>query len=196
MRRRRLLVPLLLALSGLGWAAAHALAHRAVTADTMSGTAGVRAYLHYLPTSLALCLALALPLAAGAAVGHRWRARSGRSLWLFGVVPVLGYVGHALVEPLARGSSTLAGLPAGAGRLAPVLLVGLLLQIPLALAVIAAARGILRVAEGVALALLGPRRPTGCRARDRRTGGRPLRLPGFRLDLGRSQRAPPSALLV
>ena len=38
MRRRRLFVPLLLALSGLGWAAAHALAHRSV----MPGEAKLR----------------------------------------------------------------------------------------------------------------------------------------------------------
>ena len=61
-------------------------------------------YLSYLPTSFALCFALALPLAAGALAGRRWNGGSARSLWLFGLVPVLGFVGHSFAEPLFGGS--------------------------------------------------------------------------------------------
>ena len=54
-------------------------------------------YLSYLTTSVALCLALALPLAAGMLMGRRWNSSSARSLWLFGLVPVIGFVGHTAV---------------------------------------------------------------------------------------------------
>ncbi|MGH3060972.1 MAG: hypothetical protein ACRDNA_06105, partial [Gaiellaceae bacterium] len=138
MRRRRLIVPLLLALSGLGWAAAHAVAHQSV----MPGEAKLResafqGYVSYLPTSLALCLALALALAAAAAVGLRWQRASGRSLWMFGVVPVLGFAGHALAEPLTAGSASLASTLSRGVMLAPVVLVGLLVQVPFALVAVA-----------------------------------------------------------
>ena len=34
----------------------------------------------------------------------RWRGASLQSLWLFGLVPVLGFVGHAVAEPLIAGT--------------------------------------------------------------------------------------------
>ena len=84
--RRRLVVSVLFALSGLGWAAACAVAHRAVMSDPDAPSMADQ-YLGYLATSLALCFALALPLAAGALIGKRWRGASLQSLWLFGLVP-------------------------------------------------------------------------------------------------------------
>jgi hypothetical protein len=192
-RRRRLFVPLLLALSGLGWAAAHALAHRSV----MPGEAKLResafqGYLGYLPTSLALCLALALALAAGAAVGLRWRPASGRSLWMFAVVPVLGFVGHALAEPLTAGSASLASTLSGGAMLAPVVLVGLLLQVPFALVAVAFASGILRLAESIARALAAPAASLGGLEPERYEPVPAVRIPAFRLDRAHGQRAPPS----
>ena len=103
-RPRRLLAPVLLALSGLGWAAAHAFAHQAVMPPPTDGETAMHGYLSYLTTSFALCFALALPLAAGALAGRRWNGGSARSLWLFGLVPVLGFVGHSFAEPLFGGS--------------------------------------------------------------------------------------------
>lgn len=186
-------MPLLLALSGLGWAAAHALAHRIASPDAVvPGTPGMHGYLGYLPVSLALCLALALPLAAGAISGLRWRAVSARSLWLFGAVPVLGYVGHALLEPLVVGSATLAGTSAAAVHLTPVALVGLLVQIPFALAAVALGRHILALAETVARWLLRPRAALGGRMAERHRLVRAERMPAFRLERAHGQRAPPS----
>ena len=197
MRRHRLFVPLLLALSGLGWAAAHALAHRSV----MPGEAKLResafqGYLSYLPTSLALCLALALALAAGAAVGLRWRPASSRSLWMFAVVPVLGFAGHALAEPLTAGSASLASTLSRGVLLAPVVLIGLLVQIPFALVAVAFASGILRLAECVARALTAPAASLGGREPERYEPPRAVRAQAFRLDRAHGQRAPPSLHLA
>lgn len=192
MGRRRIVVPVLLGLSGLGWAAAHAIAHRLVMPEPGMPPGGFQSYLGYLPTSLALCLALAFPLAAGAALGKRWRGTSGRALWLFGLVPVLGFAGHALGEPLLSGS----GSPAQAAHLAPVILVGLLFQVPFALAAVGVARGILRVARSLASTLVG--QAATSRRREPTSYPRPRaeRRPSFRLDLARSPRAPPSPQLA
>ena len=197
MRRRRLLVPLLLALSGLGWAAAHALAHRVVNPDEIVPRApGMHGYLSYLPVSLALCLALALPLAAGVICGLRWRAASLRSLWLFGIVPVLGYLGHALLEPLVAGSATLSGTSSAAMHLTPVALVGLLIQIPFALAAVALGRHVLMLAESLARWLAGPRVVVGGRMTARHVPAGADRATAFRLDRAHGQRAPPSPHLA
>jgi hypothetical protein len=186
-RRRRLLVPVLLALSGLGWAAAHALAHRAVMPEGSMPATGVDRYLSYLTTSLALCLALALPLAAGAALGKRWRSTSARSLWLFGLVPILGFAGHELAEPLLGGASG----PSNASALAPIVLVGLAIQVPFALLAMGLACRILWLAESLARALVRPSRAHDPRALERFPRPHASRAPRFRIDLARSQRGPP-----
>jgi hypothetical protein len=191
MGRRRIVVPVLLGLSGLGWAAAHAVAHRLETPGPGMAPVGVESYLGYVPTSLALCLALALPLAAGAAVGRR-HLTTGRLLWLFGVVPVLGFAGHALVEPVANGSVTLAT----AAPLAPVVLVGMLVQIPFALAALGVARGVLCLAEGLARSLARQAGPLPRREPERHVRPRSERIRAFRLEVARSPRAPPSPLLA
>jgi hypothetical protein len=141
-------VPVLLALSGLGWAAAHAVAHRSAMPEPGAPPSGLEDYLGYMTTSTALCLALALPLAAGAAAGRRWRGASLRSLWLFGLVPLLGFVGHSVVEPALSGRDA----PALAA-VAPVVLIGLLIQISFALSAVALASRALSLVEGMAHAL-------------------------------------------
>lgn len=187
---------LLLALSGLGWAAAHALAHRLVSPAAVPGMPSVEGYLGYLPVSLALCMALALPLAAGVVCGARWKGASVRSLWLFGVVPVLGFLGHTFVEPFGAGSTTVHATSAAGLHLAPVALVGLLVQIPFALVAVALGRRLFTFAEIVARWLVGPRaalrRPAAGR---QRAAGSGHRSP-FRLELSRAQRAPPSPVLA
>jgi hypothetical protein len=190
---RRVVVPLALALAGLGWAAAHSLAHRAVMpGGAGADAAGIHAYLSYLPTSLALCFALALPLAAGAALGRRARRMSARSLWLFGAVPVLGFAGHALAEPLLVDSSSLSQLGASASALAPVLLVGLLAQLPFALGALGLARGALRFAESLARSLTRPSRVSHRLAAGRHAPLAGDRAPVFGLDRAHAQRAPPA----
>jgi hypothetical protein len=195
-RRRRLIVPLLLALSGLGWAAAHAVAHQTVMPGEKLRESVLHGYPSYLPTSLALCLALALALAAAAAVGLRWRPGSGRSLWMFGVVPVLGFAGHALAEPLVSGSATAVPTFSRSAMLAPVVLVGLLVQLPFALVAVALASGILRVAEGIARTLAASTESSGAREPQRHGLPRAARVPAFRLDRAHGQRAPPSLHLA
>jgi hypothetical protein len=189
MWRRRIVVPLALALGGLGWALAHAVAHHAVTGMASPQAVAPQGYLAYAPTSLVLCLALALPLAAGAALGRRGRRASLRFLWLFGLVPVLGFAGHAFAEPLVVGGSP-AAQGAAAAALAPVLLVGLLIQVPFALAALGLARGIVLLAEAVARAAHRPRTAVR-RAAERHALARGGRIPAFRLDRAHGQRAPP-----
>jgi hypothetical protein len=153
---------------------------------SMSAT-GLDDYLSYLTTSLSLCLALALPLAAGAMLGRRWKGTSARSLWLFGLVPVLGFAGHELAEPLlggARGPST-------ASALAPIVLVGLAIQVPFALVAVGLARRVLWLAESLARAFVQPSRAQAPRAAERFPRPQASRAPRFRLDLARSQRGPP-----
>lgn len=192
MRRRRLLAPLLLALSGLGWAAAHALAHQSVMPGAQVRESVLHGYPSYLPTSFALCLALALALAAAAALGLRWRPASGRSLWMFGFVPVLGFVGHGLAEQLVSGSATVASTVSHSATLAPVVLVGLLVQLPFALVAVTLASGILRLAEGVARFLAAPASSPGRRQPQRHEPARTVRVPVFRLGPANGPRAPPS----
>lgn len=174
----------LLALSGLGWAAAHAFAHQAVMPPTEGGGTALHGYVSYLPTSFALCLALALPLAAGAMLGRRWHGGSVRSLWLFGLVPVIGFVGHSLAEPLFGGSGS------SPAELAPIAVVGLLIQVPFALVAVGLAGHVLWLAESLARIL------TVTRAHHTPRPSRPQlppvdRAPSVRLDLAHSSRGPP-----
>ncbi len=185
MGRRRLVVPVLLALAGVGWAAAHAVAHRAVMSEAAMPPDMVHRYLGYLATSVALCFALALPLAAGALIGRRWQGATLRSLWLFGLVPILGFVGHTIGEPLITGSSV------SVSAALPVALVGLLVQTPFALVVVGLARHIIWLAERVARALAVP---GGARARARTSSYPPPRAvnaSAFRLDFAYAERGPP-----
>ena len=180
-------MPVLLALSGLGWAAAHAVAHRSVMPEQDASAPGVQDYLGYLTTSTALCLALALPLAAGAAAGSRWRGASLRSLWLFGLVPLLGFGGHAVAEPARAGTATAPAL----AEVAPVLLIGLLIQISFALCAVALARRVIAVAESLAHALAAPTLDYAPRPATAVTRPRPVSVPVFTLGFVHTGRGPP-----
>lgn len=173
---RRVAVPAFLGLLGLIWLAAHALAHDVVAQPSASGHAAhepaLERYTAYLPTSLALCLTLAIAIATGLALGKRWTGSSGRSIWLFGIVPVLGFAADTLIELPAHGRT------AAAAELLPVLLVGLLVQIPLALVAIALAVKILWLVERLAWAL-----------RDAVIVGRPVELGALALAPARNATA-------
>jgi hypothetical protein len=149
LRWRRLALPAFLGVLGLIWVAAHALAHDVAMQPSGSHGAGhgrgLDSYLAYLPTSLALCLTLATAIATGAALGKRWAGRSGRSIWLFGFVPVLGFAADTLVELSAHGATATALF-----ELVPVFLIGLLVQIPFALVAVGLAGRILWLAERLA----------------------------------------------
>ncbi|MGH3010252.1 MAG: hypothetical protein ACRDMY_00170 [Gaiellaceae bacterium] len=149
---RRVAVPAFLGVLGLIWVAAHALAHDVVAQPSTGGHsahgATAETYVAYLPTSLALCLTLAVAIAACLALGKRWAGRFGRSLWLFGVVPVLGFAADTLVELGANGPTVAAG-----GELVPAFLVGLLVQLPFALVAVGLGGKLLWLAERLAWAL-------------------------------------------
>jgi hypothetical protein len=147
--RRRVALPLLLTAFGLLWAAAHALLHDLVapSAGAHGDHAGtLETYAGYLPTSLALCLVLATAIATGLAVGKRWTGVSGPALWLFGLVPVLGFAADSLVGP-PHGSLTGAAI-----ELLPVVAIGVLLQLPFALTAVGLGSTILLVADRLARA--------------------------------------------
>jgi len=194
--RRRLAIAIMVALGGVAWAAAHWATHRAVVADPMGHPGGLHGPSHteavgagYLSTSLTLCLVLALVLTAGASLESRRRAGRGRSLWLFGVVPVLGL----LVEALAASPRTPAGIGSGLVELAPLALVSLVVQVSVALVALRAAHGIFDLAAAVARALVGPRGAPSDAGRGILRFERANRAPSARLSYAGSQRAPPAA---
>jgi hypothetical protein len=78
----------------------------------------------------------------------------------------------------------------------PVLVVGLLIQVPFALVALALAGGILRAAEGLARALAAPAVSLGSREPERHEPARTERARAFRLDRAHGQRAPPSLHLA
>jgi hypothetical protein len=155
--RRRLGVPFLLALGGLSWAGVHMVAHR------LAGSGGHAGHGHmepaaggYLSTSLTLCLSLALVLAATSSVYPRRKGISGRAVWLFAAVPLLGLFAGAVVD--AGGS--LGGLQANVAELLPVAALVLIVQVAVAFSVVRVARGLLDVVAAALHALAVPR-PTG-----------------------------------
>lgn len=184
MLRRRLTLPALLGLLGLIWASAHALAY--------DGAQGVDGYLSYLPTSFALCLALALALAGASALGKRWSGSPWGSLWLFGVVPVLGFALDTLIELPRSGEASLSGTAVVAAELLPVVAIGLLLQIPVVIVAVGLASRILWLAEGLAWALFAPRGPTRRRAAGWIAWARVTRAPALHLAGTTHSRAPPA----
>lgn len=186
MLRRRLALPALLGLLGLIWAGAHALAY--------DGGQGVDGYLAYAPTSFALCLALALALAVASALGKRWSGSPWRSLWLFGVVPVLGFALDTLIE-LPGGEASLSGAAIVAAELLPVVAVGLLIQIPVALVAVGLASRILWLVEGLAWAHFAPRGSARRRAAGWIAWARSPRPPVLHLAGIAHSRAPPAPAL-
>ena len=122
--------------------------------------------LGYLSTSLALCLSLSLVLAAGASLDARGRTRLGRSLWLFGAVPVLGLLGEVVVDS----------------------------GWTVALVAMRVAHGILGLAEHVARAVGAPRSLFPHAGRQAFPPSRSARVPASRLAPGGGQRAPPAPL--
>ena len=126
--RRALPWAVLLPLTASGVLVAHAAAYEAVGAPSE----GVHAYLAHAPQLVAVLVTLAL-----AAVALQSRARS-LSAWPFPLVAVAGFVGQEHVERLAHTGE----LPWLLTR--PVFLVGLALQLPVALAAWLLARYLLR----------------------------------------------------
>ena len=187
---RPLGVPSLLVLGGIAWAGVHLVAHRATE---LAGPSGGHAHVHgagqaaYLPTSLSLCLSLALVLAAATSVYPRWRTTSASSLWLFTAVPLLGLFAGAVVDS----GGSLSGLETHVVELLPVAGLVLVVQIGVAVAAVRVARGLLDIVAGTVHALVGPRPPRPAPIHGSSVLADADRVPAARLALGGSPRAPP-----
>ncbi len=146
MERRRIAWLLSLALMAVGGVVAHMLAYRFVAPHPyargrMLESTG-HGYLEHLPLCLAICGAVAVFALLASVVT---RVRGGRALhapvWLFALVPPLGFVVQEHLERLLH-----SGAFPHAAALEPTFAVGLLLQLPFALAAFLAARALLALA--------------------------------------------------
>ena len=139
------------------------------------------------PLVLSLCLALIVVGFAGRVLASAGRANRP-PLWLFALAPPLGFALQEHAERALHHDTLLLAV------LEPTFLVGLLLQLPFALAALLAARALLAAAAAVARHMGSPPRP-------RLAPDASLALPGTfwipaspTLIGARGQRAPPLAL--
>ena len=126
-----------LPLLAVGWLSAHALAYELVPAEEHG-----HGYLAQAPLFLTLCAATVSVALAVRTAGRRGRMLPG---WLVGALPLLGF---AVQEHLERGLA-LGAVPWGTA-LEPVFLLGLVLQLPFALAALVVARALTALADAVA----------------------------------------------
>lgn len=191
MMKSKLLWPLVLGLLLGGWATAHALAYRIVVPDAIERRHLLEetghAYLDPAPL-----FALILTLFALGLVCSFTRNRPGfKTPWAFALLPPGAYVVQEHFERLLHDGS----FPFAAS-LDPTFVVGLLLQIPFALAALLLARGLVALAD--ALTRRGPRRsPRLVRGEMCPRGPIALINPSRigLLALGHGQRAPPLLVL-
>ena len=147
------------ALTVAGWISAHDVAYRLALPhphDSGSDIAPARhAYLAYASLLVVLCLLLAVLCTAGlVARPHGLLAPSRRILFLFVLLPPLGFALQEVTESLfATGT-----LPFEAA-LEPTFLVGILLQVPFALAAFVVARMLFAMVRALARTVAGARRP-------------------------------------
>lgn len=197
MRAMRLRVAWVLSLSlmVMGALVAHAVAYRLVSpSQHMGGHAPaeeVHGYLGDLHLCLALCGAVAVVAAFGSLLG---RLRAGRGLlaplWAFAVVPPLGFTIQEHLEHVLQAGS----LPQAAA-LDPAFVVGLLLQLPFALAAYFAGRAVLALAVVIVKTLRDSPRSRLVALDDLApTASATARPRPSVLALGYGQRAPPAAL--
>jgi hypothetical protein len=144
---RRVAWTISFALMALGGMVAHALAYRAVepshaTHEHLMAHTGHSYFVHW-RTCAAFCAAIIVLALIGSVVRH---ARAGRStpppLWLFALVPPVGFVVQEHVERFL-GEGAFPWL----ASLEPTFVVGIALQFPFALAAWLAARALLALAH-------------------------------------------------
>jgi len=193
--RLRVAWVLSLGLMVMGALVAHAVAYGLVSpAHHMGGhmpADEAHGYLGDLHLCLAICGAVAV-LAASASLVGRLRAARGllAPLWAFAVVPPLGFTIQEHLEHVFETGS----FP-NAAALDPAFLVGLLLQLPFALAAYFAGRAVLGLALALVETLFESPRPRFVALDDRVPAGSiPVRPRSSVLALGYGQRAPPAAL--
>jgi hypothetical protein len=142
-----------------GWLIAHALAYQLVASGDegrhalVEGTGhGHLAFSSYLIAGSAAVLLLALAGAVVAGATRRTRPRVPVAPYVF--LPLVAFVGHTVRESVHSGQVVSIG-----AALEPVFVVGLALQVPLALAALVLARAALAWAEGVGRGLTPRWRP-------------------------------------
>jgi hypothetical protein len=159
MERRRIAWLLSLALMAVGGLFAHMLAyylvapHHHVRGQMLEGTG--HSYFEHWPVCVSVC-AVVVGVALLASVAAR--VRGGRPLrvpvWLFALVPPLGFTAQEHLERLLH-----TGAFPHAAALEPTFAVGLLLQIPFALAAFLIARTLLALAVALVETLRAQPRP-------------------------------------
>ena len=142
-----------------GWLIAHALAYRLVAfGDGRHGEvveASGHGHLAFSPHLMAVSAAVLLLASAGAAVaGAMHRTRPAVPAAPFALLPVLDFVCHTVLESLQQAGELSAGAP-----LERVFLLGLALQMPLALGALLATRAAQAWAEGLGRGLTPRWRP-------------------------------------
>jgi hypothetical protein len=199
MARRRFVWSLSLPLAAIGWIAGHSLAyvlvapHAGHREQLLSETG--HGYLGVAPLLVACAITVLFAgLALAIGDGVRGRARARVAVWPVALVPPLGF---ALQEHLERAIELNAFTPGVA--LEPTFLVGLALQLPLAVLALLAAHAVLAVGHA-----LGRRAAVGRSPRPPARGPQPL-LPARPepvltrppiLAGGHGQRAPPGSAVA
>ena len=147
MNRARIAWLLSLAFMGIGGLVAHVLAYRLVEPDheMRDGMlmASGHAYMSHWRLCLAVCATVAVIGLVASIVSQVRRSRVARvPLWVFGLVPPVGFV---LQEHLERWLHH--GAFPHAAALEPTFLIGVLLQLPVALLAFVVARALLAAAD-------------------------------------------------
>jgi hypothetical protein len=191
--RRALVWMVVLPLTAGGCLAAHALAYRSVASnaherENLLALTG-HGYLGYAPLALGVLVAV-LVVALGLVAAGAARGSPGPrpSAWPFFILPLLGFVVQENAERFVHDGSLSA-----ATMLEPALFVGVILQVPFALAAFLVARALLAVAEvmGRSLAVVPNRCPLAPVVPHVLPGAADLaRIPV--LALGYPERGPPS----
>ena len=196
MHRGRLAWLSCLSLMAVGGFLAHSLAYRLVvpTGDTAGR---VHEIAHAQPAHWRTCLSICVTLAVVVlAASIARRAKGGGPLrpplLVFALLPPLGFVVQEHLERLLH-----TGAFPDAAALEPTFLVGLLLQLPFALAAYLAARALFAAAAALARTLGAQNRPRlASLAAWRRPASEPARPCISTFALGGGQRAPPALVFV
>jgi hypothetical protein len=178
-----------LLLLAIGSLTAHSLAYRAVAPDgeahALLEQSG-HGYLFYAHLGLALCVTAVLVALVLVVVGAKGRTSSDVPVWLFGLVPALGFAVQEHVERLV-----VTGEIPAAVVLEPTFAIGLLLQLAFALLAAMLVRALLAVGEAIGKALAGRRRPLAASSASFESTSKVTVPPSSILALGHAQRAPP-----
>jgi hypothetical protein len=147
------------ALTVAGWISAHEVAYRLVVAHPHSSGSDIaharHAYLAYASLVVVLCMLVAVLCTAGLVVRpHSARGPSRGLLLLFVLLPPIGFVLQEVTESLLS-----SGVLSAEVVREPTFWVGVILQVPFALAALVVARMLFAFARVLAGTVEGPHRP-------------------------------------